>query len=193
MWINQILYGPISGGMNHGIPAFHFIFSGEALVEGSHDDAEAIMKIKHYNRNKYPIALIDGKLPPFKDDNYLIGFTKALKDLGYINFVRTPGDCYRTWFLPSRPGFDGFIDCLSVRITDQPWVAFSTNEIYFYPSKGEIFEPTLPPENSNSRLFIDPSNHSKKEVYKFIKESTFNCGILSSHDLELEVVWEAKE
>ena len=193
MWIKQILYGPISGGMNHGIPAFHFIFSGEALIEGSHDDANALQAIRHYSRNKYAIALIDGELPPFKDDNYLITFAKTLKDFGYNRIVRAPGNVYRTWFLPDRPGYDGLIDCLSIRITDKPWPGFVANEIFFYPSKGEIFEPTLPPENSSARLFIDPSSHSKEEVYKFIKESTFNWGILSAHDLELEIVWEAKE
>lgn len=190
MWISKILYGPISGGMNHGIPAFHFIFSGEALIEDSHEDAYAIQSIRHYNRNKYAVALIDGDLPPFKDDNYLLAFTDALQKLGYLIMVRAPGTSYRTWFLPKRPGFEGLIDCLSIRITDQPWVGFSANEIYFYPSKGEIFEPTLPPENSSSRLFIDPTSHSKEEVYKFIKESTFNWGILSEHPLQAEIVWE---
>lgn len=196
MWINKVTYGPIVGGINDGVPAFHIHFTGEEFDQKSSvEDIDAIMAIREFpdKSGAYSVVVLEAPLPPLSDDPFLLTLVRTLKSWHYYVQVKTHGRVYRTWFLPDAPGSPGLINCLTVEISDKPWPGFIADELHYFPSEGEIFEPYLPQDPVSMRLFL-AGNHADEEIYAFLKKSKHPWTILNRHSpLSVLHVWAGED
>ena len=151
MWIKNINYGPLYGGVNSGILAYTIIFTGENPDMDKGEMASSLITLRDNNGRK--TVNLTGRYP--SNDSFMYTFCRALKDSGYQIGAHSNGQIYHSWFT--------LVDWLVVENAGEPWVVFKCNELLFFWD-GEASLPSVTPELETTQFTLKPSSDITSEV-----------------------------
>ena len=185
-WIESITYGPLNGGMNHGVLAFTVNITPNEPVAGADEIADAIMLIRKFPTGTNKVVRVTGKFAPKNDINMLTLLT-SLKNSGYLIIAETDGILFHQWFtfpLSIEGKMAPTIDWLVVTLNKPVWPGFKVHELRYVLSGYDQVEPVLPKEVGGMQLYlIPPLNDAIEKSLSWIAKTDHKWRIfLSSPD-----------
>lgn len=156
--ISKVIFGDFPDNASLGIVGFSITTSGAELPAS--ELADVIYAIR---KNTYPSTkniTIQGK---FNSGNLpgLYTMCQTLKDHGYTLRAISDGREYFPWF--------DKVDYLATFVENKiEWVKFASHQIIYPLAPEELKEPTLPPVNNLTMLYLDTREVDREQVVAFL-------------------------
>lgn len=187
MFIDNVIWKPIEGGVNHGMFAYHVNFGvfkkKDSIREEISAAADAIFKSKIHCRNIVFCNLPD---PDYFVDVMLATMATSLRDAGFRIVVQTSVPVVRAWFSP----VEGLISGLVLNLGDeQLYTPFNCSEIRFWPGTNNIIEPNLPPDIQANLYIVATDAVDIDNIYSFIQKSKRSWGMITFDGYKGEVIY----
>lgn len=167
--VENLVFGRVEGGAQHGLPSFFVTFTGN---RGDRNDVAGLLYLlQHEEGSSFKTVYFDGNFTEENDEDIQV-LIASLKNYGWWILASTRPGTYRPWFTtPVRVGgalLTG-IDWLSIRLSNEdPWTPFWVNEIVldYFPEESD---PLLPDDPNNLiRYYISGDEDA---VLEFMKKS----------------------
>lgn len=156
--ISKVIFGDFPDNASLGIVGFNIIASGDALPAS--ELADVIYTIR---KQTYPSTKNITILGKFTAENLsgLYTLCQTLKDHNYTIRAVTDGREYFPWF--------DKVDYLATVVENKiDWVKFASHQIIYPLAPEELKEPTLPPINNLTMLYLDTRNVDQEQVISFL-------------------------
>lgn len=156
--ITSVIFGDFPDNASLGIVGFMITTSGADLPAS--ELADVIYAIRKNTYISTKTITIAGE---FSQANLsgLYTMCQTLKDHGYVLRVISNGEEYFPWF--------DKVDYICTQVRDKiAWVKFSSHQIIYKLDPEELKEPSLPPINNLTMLYLDVSEVDKEQVISFL-------------------------